>query len=161
MLYVCVCWLDPDTFFFSRQCDEQKVWSEDHSILQAKRQKVKRHWGKRQEIRRQCVGMFEEGGAHRTGKSFLERQITCGEDKFEIWKTLHDEKKDVGETVREFSSEMKFIVLGGLATNYDPVKPLTLFCSPLSSASPFLHLSAATKSSRMENKKQKRSISAC
>lgn len=52
--------------------------------------------GKRQEIHRQYVGMCEEKGYTQTWKKLC-RQITCGEDKFEIRKTLHDEKKDVGE----------------------------------------------------------------
>lgn len=53
--------------------------------------------GKRQAIHAQYVCTCKARDVHRPGKSFVERQITCGEETLVIRKTLHDEEKDVGE----------------------------------------------------------------
>lgn len=161
-VYMCVIL----TLFLSRQYDEQKVWSEDHSSLQAKRQEVKRHWG--EETRHPqmvwCVCVWGEwmDGIYRPRKCLVGRQITCREDNFQIRKTLHDEKKDVREWTQQKNdrkdgnkwkkgsfSKMKFIVLGGFASNHDPVTPLHHYFVPYFFPAPFfLHLSfyAAAKS---------------
>lgn len=101
-----ICWIL--TFRLARQCDKQRVWSEDYSSLQAKHLWIK--WCRGEETKVSCefkgVCVCMRAHVHvcrsrGTGQDPVKRQITWGEDNLKIRKTLHDEKKVVEEWMQQ------------------------------------------------------------